>query len=198
MTYHTGKDVQMIVTTEDTTYGLDEGVAATTGLDIYNCGTAVSASAIMTNVTGITDSFGRIRKPVMVFGQNTPLRVPVKYTWNVDMTRLKTGDEWKNAWELACAGITGSGATKAAFTGLDDPQTNSGFRVQIKDITDTTAGAKLWNVGYGGVITNYVTAKQAEDAVYETVTFTGNQWQPAATASFGSRTTVQESGLPPS
>jgi hypothetical protein len=194
MVYQTGKDVEIIITTEDTTYGLTTGSAQSTtaSMDILSLNVAASASTLsanagpVKNVTGLTYDFGRMRNELSVFGQDTRLNYPVKYNWNVTVTKPKTNDAWKKAYENASCGLSGS--SPAVFHGMDNPTTNSGFRINIQDLA---AGDNLpWVAGYGGVITAYTTDTNPEDVVFESITFTGFNWAPFATASFAARTTV--------
>lgn len=184
MGYHTGEELKIIITTENVTYGLNAGAASDSPTGIYDLDAANSGSATITNVTALTENFNRLRNDMAVFGQKTRNVYPIKYVWEITMTRPKEDDEWKKAWELACNGVTGS----AVFKGLDDPKTDSGFRVNLLDLE--AGDSKPWAVGYGGVITGYTTDNDQNDIVFENITLQGNNWEPMATGSFGARTAV--------
>ena len=139
MTYFLGRDVGVVINTENASYGLN--VSAAGAVTANAAGTAVgrrsakasvfSASG-MTDVTGIDLSIGSMDEDISYMGQRTPLKAEIKKETSVSLT-LKKKD---NVWDAIFAhparwGVSGS----ALANGMAQPTSEYGFRVyvQLKD-----------------------------------------------------------------
>jgi hypothetical protein len=143
MTYFLGRDVGVIINTENATYGLSVSAAgAVTAAAGGNAvkerdrhGSVFSLSG-MTDVTGIDLALGSMDEDITYMGQRTPLKAEVKKETNVTLTLKKKNNHWDAIFaHPARWGVSGT----AIANGMAQPTSEYGFRiyVQMKDDKET-------------------------------------------------------------
>jgi len=139
MTYFLGRDVGVIINTENATYGLS--VSAAGAVTATEAGAAVAARARhgsvfsasgMTDVTGVDLSIGAMDEDISYMGQRTALKAEIKKETNVTLTIKKKNNYWDAIFaHPARWGVSGT----AIANGMAQPTSEFGYRiyVQLKD-----------------------------------------------------------------
>jgi len=142
MAYYLGKDVGVIVHTEEQSNGIT--VTAANAITVANPGANIPAAScsvdfdsghgIVTNLTGLDLGIGTNDEDVSFMGVNTPLKAEIRKETTVTLTKKKnstlfdvlfSGDTSDN---VARWGLTGS----SVRDGLTEPDTTFGYRLFIQ------------------------------------------------------------------
>jgi hypothetical protein len=139
MTYFLGRDVGVIVNTENADYGLNVSTAgavtanaAGAAVGRRSAKSSVFSASGMSDVTGIDLSIGSMDEDITYMGQRTPLKAEIKKETTVSLTMKKKDNIWDAIFaHPARWGVSGS----AIANGMAQPTKEYGYRVfvQLKD-----------------------------------------------------------------
>jgi len=152
MAYYLGKDVGVVLTTEDATHGMTVAVssnlytlaAATPGATIGNLDNPNfdTSTGLVSNLTGVDVGIGTMDEDTVFMGANTPLKAEVRKETTVTLTKKKNSaafDVMFNGDSTGNLGRYGVDSGNALIGGLTQPgarhDATFGFRIfiQLKD-----------------------------------------------------------------
>tara|TARA_R110000744_G_scaffold44274_3_gene98903 strand:+ start:1075 stop:1674 length:600 start_codon:yes stop_codon:yes gene_type:complete len=139
MTYFLGRDVGVILNTENSSYGLNVSAAgavtaAAPGSAISQRGakTSIFSTSGMADVTSIDLGIGSMDEDINYMGQRTALKAEIKKETTVNLTLKKKDNKFDAIFaHPAKWGVSGT----AIANGMDQPTSEFGYRlyVQLKD-----------------------------------------------------------------
>tara|TARA_Y100000310_G_scaffold34795_1_gene32950 strand:+ start:4123 stop:4782 length:660 start_codon:yes stop_codon:yes gene_type:complete len=165
MAYYLGKDVGIILKTENPTYGITVHTDYSGSADVGNVGLLLSGAAapttigmlelpnfdsgtgIISNVTGLDLGIGSNDEDVVFMGTNSPLKAEIRKETTVSITKKKDSAAFDTIFSGDVSGSVGrwglqsgsSGAGTSGFRdGLSSPDVEFGYRVfvQLKGATE--------------------------------------------------------------
>ena len=196
MAYYLGKDVGVVVSTEDGTYGVT--VSAANALSSANPGATIgpratpnfnTSTGLISNLTGVDLGIGSTDEDVSFMGANTPLKAEVHKETTVSLTKKKNSTAFDvifsgdTSGEIGRWGVSGA----AVRNGLTEPN-NSGFGYRI--YIQLKAATEIFVVR-NAQMTSHTVSLNADGTQEETVEFT-SQVNPQIFAATGSAGTAEE------
>jgi hypothetical protein len=194
MAYFLGRDVNVYITTEDTTtfvYTSDSaGTANTTG----GAGNTLFAgfltadglaSGSVSDVTGVDLSIGAVDEDITYFGFRNITKAEIKKETTVSLTRKKSN----NSWDAIFNAGGRWGADSTLFAGDQEPTTSTGYRlyVQLKDGTE-------WMAVPNACVSSHTVSFNADGTSEETMEFMSYVTPLVATSSAVASLTAATSG----
>jgi len=175
-----GEDVQVFITTEDTTNGITTNsagaiiVAADTSFEtkyqqIPKLGSTPDNDCLIDSVTAIEKSNKVTMETIPMDNQDTPVPVKGPRRWSVKLTRVREGDDnfWLRLYEQGSHGVD-SGTT--LHNGKKQLTIESGYRLYLREGVEQTTSY------FQGVITDYDCEMNAKNTQREILTFEGADW----------------------
>jgi len=184
MAYYLGKDVGVVLTTEDTTNGVTVAVAS----NVYtvasaNPGATIgpltnpnfdTATGLVSNLTGVDVGIGTTDEETVFMGANTPLKAEVHKETTITLTKKKNSaafDIMFNGDESGDIARWGIDSNNALITGLAQPgalhNTVFGYRIFIA----LKAGSEILAIR-NAQMTGHSTTLNADGTQEETIEFT--------------------------
>ena len=152
MAYYLGKDVGVVLTTEDATHGMTVALSSNLyTLAAANPGATIgplanpnfdTSTGLVSNLTGVDIGIGTMDEDTVFMGANTPLKAEVRKETTVTLTKKKNSaafDVMFNGDSTGNLGRYGVDSNNALIGGLAQPgalhDTTFGFRIfiQLKD-----------------------------------------------------------------
>ena len=148
MAYYLGKDVGVVLTTEDATHGMTVAVAS----NLYTLSSAApgatigklanpdfdTSTGLVSNLTGVDVGIGTMDEDTVFMGANTPLKAEVRKETTVTLTKKKNSaafDVMFNGDSTGNLGRYGVDSNNALIGGLAQPgalhNSTFGFRVFV-------------------------------------------------------------------
>ena len=139
MAYYLGKDVGVVLTTEDATYGMTVSVSSNEyALASANPGATIgplanpnfdTSTGVISNLTGVDVGIGSTDEDVVFMGANTPLKAEVHKETTITLTKKKNSAAFDvifngDGSDVGRWGVTGS----SVRGGLTEPNVSFGFR----------------------------------------------------------------------
>ena len=187
MAYFLGKDVLMIIRTEDTTYGIDVSASGTLATSaspstIKNLSVPVFTSGdVIGDLTGLDLGIGTNDEDVSFMGANTQLKAEVRKETTVTTTTKKKNQVYDVLFNGDVLGSLGRwGVTGSSFRdGLTEPDITFGYRIYIalKD------GSEIFAIK-NAQMTNHTVTLNADGTQEETIEW-ASQVEPEIFASTG-------------
>jgi len=181
MVYFLGRDVQAVISVEDTTNRIDNasGVATVVAASGYSSAlgdigirTAIDVTAgtgQISDVTGVDITLGSVDEDIAYLGQNTALKAEIKKETTITITKKKSDAFYSHMWAQGLRwGVNPDTASlsDSVALGLAQPTTLWGFRLHIA-LKDT---AEVISV-MGCQFTEYGVSLSADGVQEETMTF---------------------------
>ena len=152
MAYYLGKDVGVVLTTEDATYGMTVSVSSNEyALSSANPGATIgplanpnfdTSTGVISNLTGVDVGIGSTDEDVVFMGANTPLKAEVHKETTITLTKKKNSAAFDvifngDGSDVGRWGVTGS----SVRGGLTEPNVSFGFRcfLQLKGSAEILA-----------------------------------------------------------
>ena len=154
MAYYLGKDVGVVLTTDDATYGMTVAAGAaddTYALSSANPGATIgplanpnfdTSTGVISNLTGVDVGIGSTDEDVVFMGANTPLKAEVHKETTITLTKKKNSAAFDvifngDGSDVGRWGVTGS----SVRGGLTEPNVSFGFRcfLQLKGSAEILA-----------------------------------------------------------
>jgi len=156
MAYYLGKDVGVVLTTENASYGMTVSVGATDdtyALASVNPGATIgplanpnfdTSTGVISNLTGVDVGIGSTDEDVVFMGANTPLKAEVHKETTISLTKKKNSAAFDVLFNgdgsngnIGRWGVTGS----SVRDGLTEPDVTFGFRcfIQLKGAAEILA-----------------------------------------------------------
>ena len=176
MAYFLGRDVNVYITTEDITRSVTTsnvtGTAAvgttTPAAHTLFAGyltIAGAASGTVSDVTGVDLSIGAVDEDITYFGFRNITKAEIKKETTVSLTRKKPDVVWDKIWNDSWrCGVSG---TSSAWSDLEGPKTNKGYRVYITLVS----GTEVFTIP-NTYISSHTISMNADGAADETLEFT--------------------------
>ena len=197
MAYFLGRDVNVYITTEDTTRSVTTsdvtGTAAagttTPGAHTLFAGfltTAGATSGSVSDVTGVDLSIGAVDEDITYFGFRNITKAEIKKETSVSLTRKKSNNSWDAIYQTGRYGANSSGL----FEGLEEPTVEHGYRifVQLKDGTE-------WIAVPNACVASHTVSFNADGASEETMEFMSYVTPLVGTSSAGVTGTTSTANL---
>ena len=128
MTYFLGRDVDIKITTENTSMGVTVAGAAASGGSAWIMPLGNANGTTLTDIVGIDLSLGAQDKDIVYFGQNTPLKAEIKQENTITLTLNKFNNYWTKIWKNARYGTDGTDCD----IGLEIPAAGAfGYRIYV-------------------------------------------------------------------
>tara|TARA_R100001082_G_scaffold110674_1_gene91317 strand:+ start:386 stop:1009 length:624 start_codon:yes stop_codon:yes gene_type:complete len=151
MVYYLGRDVKVYIANEsaaataiyvhDTNLAIDNGDAGAPQTKFANPRSdPMAASGQVTDLTGVDLGIGATDEDISFMGLRSVLKAEIKKETSLTLTRKKkdsvydvifNGDGVKSL-RWGCSGDLSAGATTNAYTGLEKPTVNYGYRLHIQ------------------------------------------------------------------
>jgi len=148
MAYYLGRDVKVYLATEKSGAGLHvhdttlKVQASSSGGTKFasDRGTAMNASGLVTDLTGVDLGIGATDEDISFIGLRTVLKAEIKKETTLSLTRKKKdavydvifNGDGKKSLRWGCSGDLAAGNATNAYTGLEKPTVNYGYRLHIQ------------------------------------------------------------------
>ena len=206
MVYITGKDVDVFITTENSTatyvYTLSGNASAltlaTSDPDIIGnparklfasnlSGTLASTASGQIDLTGCDISIGATDEDITYVGFRQVTKAEIKKETTVSLTRKKQDTLWDLIFNSARFGVTGS--SPALVPGLEEPTNEHGYRihVQLKDDTECISVPNACITGH----TVSVSVDGTADETLEFMSYVTPKIAPTAAENVAATTVLQ-------
>jgi len=184
MAYYLGKDVGVVLTTEDATYGITVGVTS----NVYTVagvdpGATIgplanpnfdTSTGLVSNLTGVDIGIGSTDEDVVFMGANTPLKAEIHKETTVTLTKKKNsaafdvmfaGDE---DGTIARYGVKDSGTL---YGGLEQPGDDYAYTFGYRIFVALKAGSEILAIR-NAQMTSHTVSLNADGTQEETIEFT--------------------------
>lgn len=184
MAYYLGKDVGVVLTTEDATYGVTVAVASNVYTVAHaNPGATIgplanpnfdTSTGLVSNLTGVDIGIGSTDEDVVFMGANTPLKAEIHKETTVTLTKKKNsaafdvmfaGDE---DGTIARYGVKDAGAL---YGGLEQPGDDYAYTFGYRIFVALKAGSEILAIR-NAQMTSHTVSLNADGTQEETIEFT--------------------------
>lgn len=200
MPYFRGRDVEVFISTEDSTYGIsasgvsDVDVAAWTdsaslisdyivpplktdadwiGTETDETGSAPARGKFILDLESLDLEVDKEREDIDFLGRVVTDHITVRKKCEITVNRKMDTNEWGVLYDKADAALTGSGGSQAINEAIDQTTTNSGFRLFIK-ISPSTGSNEFWYSCRNLTFTKHKVTPTPAKTTVEALTFAGN------------------------
>ena len=151
MAYYLGRDVKVYIANEaspatavyvhDTNLTIDNGDAGSPQTKFANArNDPMNAAGQVTDLTGVDLGIGTVDEDISFIGLRTVLKSEIKKETTLSLTRKKKdavydvifNGDGKKSLRWGCSGDLAAGNATNAYTGLEKPTTNYGYRLHIQ------------------------------------------------------------------